>query len=295
MEKTKVIAEIGLNYAYGTDVKDFMTNIKRLIDVAVISGCDYVKFQKRNPEVCVPNKEKDKPKLVPWRKEETTYLQYKKDIELWEREYDEVDDYCREKGINWFASVWDKDSVDFMRKYHTRLPDGKHGVMVKIPSALITDLGLLAYASECCDEVVISTGMSNQKEIDLAIMTANPRVVFHTNSTYPSPNSELNLDYITYLKHISSEFDRTFEVGYSGHEFGLTTTVAASVIGASWIERHITLDRTLWGSDQMASVEPQGLIKLVKSIRDVESSRGGYGARKVLPSEMEKRKTLRGK
>ena len=92
MEKTKIIAEIGLNYAYGTDVKDFMTNIKRLIDVAVIAGCDYVKFQKRNPEVCVPEKEKGKPKRVPWRKEETTYLQYKKDIELWEKEYDEVDD-----------------------------------------------------------------------------------------------------------------------------------------------------------------------------------------------------------
>ncbi len=295
MDKTKVIAEIGLNYAYGTDVTAFMTNIKRLIDVAVIAGCDYVKFQKRTPEVCVPASEKNKPKRVPWRKEETTYLQYKKDIELWEREYDEIDDYCREKGINWFASVWDKESVDFMRKYHTRLPNGKHGVMVKIPSALITDLDLLTYANECCDEVVISTGMSKQSEIDIAIITAHPGVVFHTNSTYPAPNNELKLDYITYLKHISSEFDRTFEVGYSGHEFGLTTTIAASVIGATWIERHITLDRTFWGSDQMASVEPQGLIKLVKSIRDIESSRGGYEARKVLPSEMEKRKTLRGK
>jgi N-acetylneuraminate synthase len=293
--KTQIIAEIGLNYAYGKDSLLFMNNIKRLIDVAVIAGCDYVKFQKRNPDTCVPEKEKNKPKSVPWRKEETTYLQYKKDIELWEKEYDEVDDYCREKGIAWFASVWDKESVDFMRRYHSRLPNGKHGVMVKIPSALITDLNLLTYANECCDEVVISTGMSNQAEIDLAIMTAHPGVVFHTNSTYPAPTHELKLDYLTYLKHIASEFDRPFEIGYSGHEFGLTTTIAASVIGATWIERHITLDRTLWGSDQMASVEPQGLIKLVKSIRDIESSRGGYEARKVLPSEMEKRKTLRGK
>ena len=293
--KTQIIAEIGLNYAYGKDPLLFMNNIKRLIDVAVIAGCDYVKFQKRNPDTCVPEKEKNKPKSVPWRKEETTYLQYKKDIELWEKEYDEVDDYCREKGISWFASVWDKESVDFMRRYHSRLPNGKHGVMVKIPSALITDLDLLTYANECCDEVVISTGMSNQAEIDIAIMTAKPGVVFHTNSTYPAPTHELKLDYLTYLKHIASEFDRPFEIGYSGHEFGLTTTVAASVIGATWIERHITLDRTLWGSDQMASVEPQGLIKLVKSIRDIESSRGGYEARKVLPSEMEKRKTLRGK
>lgn len=295
MDKTKVIAEIGLNYAYGTDVNAFMTNIKRLIDVAVIAGCDYVKFQKRTPDVCVPASEKNNAKIVPWRKEETTYLQYKKDIELWEKEYDEVDDYCREKGISWFASVWDKESVDFMRKYHTMLPNGKHGVMVKIPSALITDVGLLSYANSCCDEVLISTGMSNQKEIDIAIDAAQPGVVFHTNSTYPAPNNELKLDYITYLRHISAEFDRPFEVGYSGHEFGLTTTIAASVIGATWIERHITLDRTLWGSDQMASVEPQGLIKLVKSIRDIEASRGGYEARRVLRSEMDKRKTLRGK
>lgn len=293
--KTRIIAEIGLNYAYGSSPSDFMSNVKRLIDVAVIAGCDYVKFQKRSPDLCVPEKEKNRPKLVPWRKEETTYLQYKKDIELEQSDYDEIDDYCREKGIAWFVSVWDKDSVDFARRYTTLLPNGKSGLMVKIPSALITDIELLSYARDCCDEVLISTGMSTQKEIDSAILVAQPAVVFHTNSTYPSPIDELNLDYITYLKHISKEFDREFEVGYSGHEFGLTTTVAASVIGANWIERHITLDRTLWGSDQMASVEPQGLIKLVKSIRDIESSRGGYGARKVLPSELEKRKSLRGK
>jgi len=295
MEKVKIIGEIGLNYAYGNDRSLFLSNVKALIDVAKVAGCDYVKFQKRTPDVCVPEAEKEKPKLVPWRREETTYLQYKKDIELSEKEYDEIDDYCRLRGIHWFASVWDKGSVDFMRRYHTALPNGKNGVMVKIPSALITDLELLAYANDCCDEVLISTGMSTQSEIDEAIATARPGVVFHTNSTYPAPVSELNLDYITYLKHISGEFDRKFEVGYSGHEFGLMTTVASALIGAAWIERHITLDRTLWGSDQMASVEPQGLIKLVKSIRDVESSRGGYGARKVLPSELEKRKTLRGK
>lgn len=290
-----MIAEIGLNYAYGSDNGSFVKNVKKLIDVASIAGCDYVKFQKRNPEVCVPSTERNKQKSVPWRKEETTYLQYKKDIELGQAEYDEIDDYCREKGMNWFVSVWDRDSVDFARRYTTKLPNGRSGIMVKIPSALITDVDLLSYANDCCDEVLISTGMSTQREIDEAISIARPAVVFHTNSTYPAPTHELKLDYITYLRHISSEFERPFEVGYSGHEFGLTTTVAASVIGATWIERHITLDRTLWGSDQMASVEPQGLIKLVKSIRDVEASRGGYEARKVLPSELEKRKSLRGK
>jgi N-acetylneuraminate synthase len=293
--KTQIIAEIGINFAYGSEQSEFLNNIKHLIDSAVAAGADYVKFQKRSPEDCIPKSEWDKPKTVPWRKEETTYLQYKKDIELWDSEFDRVDEYCREKGIAWFASVWDKPSVDFMRQYHTKLPNGKHGVIMKIPSALINDLDLVQYAKESSDFLLISTGMSTQKEIDLAISIGEPDVVFHTNSTYPSPVNELNLDYITYLSHIRSEFSKSYFVGYSGHEFGLGTTIAAAVMGAEWIERHITLDRTLWGSDQMASVEPQGLIKLVKSIRDIECARGGYGARKVLESEKAKRKTLRNK
>lgn len=291
-----VCAEIGINYAYGTDVTKFISNVKKLIDIAAIAGADYVKFQKRDPDTCVPAAEKSKAKSVPWRKEETTYLQYKLDIEFTQEQYDIIDDYCIEKGIGWFASVWDKKSVDFMRRYHTRLPSGKGGIMIKIPSALINDLDLVEYARDCSDFLLISTGMSTQKEIDLAIEIGRPDVVFHTNSTYPSPIEDLNLDYITYLNHISrsGDFEKKFEVGYSGHEFGLTTTVAATLLGARWIERHITLDRTLWGSDQMASVEPQGLIKLIKSIRDIESARGGYGERKVLKSELAKRKTLRG-
>jgi N-acetylneuraminate synthase len=293
--KTKIIAEIGINFAYGTDQSKFLDNIKKLIDAAILAGADYVKFQKRSPEECIPKSEWDKPKTVPWRKEETTYLQYKKDIELWSREFDQVDEYCREKGISWFASVWDKESVDFMRQYYSKLPNGKSGVMLKIPSALIHDLDLVQYAKESSDFLLISTGMSTQKEIDFAISTGDPNVVFHSNSTYPAPVNELNLDYITYLSHIKSEFVKPFDIGYSGHEFGLGTTIAATVIGAEWIERHITLDRTLWGSDQMASVEPAGFIKLVKSIRDIECARGGYGARKVLESEKAKRKTLRGK
>jgi len=293
--KTLIIAEIGINFAYGTDQSKFLDNVKSLIDISVAAGVDYVKFQKRSPKDCVPKSEWDKPKMVPWRKEETTYLQYKIDTELSQLEFDQIDDYCREKGISWFASVWDKPSCDFMRRYYTKLPNGKSGVMVKIPSALINDLDLVQYAKESSDFLLISTGMSTQKEIDLAISIGEPDVVFHTNSTYPSPVNELNLDYITYLSHIRSEFVKSYSIGYSGHEFGLATTIAATVIGAEWIERHITLDRTYWGSDQMSSVEPQGLTKLVKSIRDIECARGGYGARKVLESEKEKRKTLRGK
>lgn len=294
---TKIIAEIGINYAFGPSPKEFVNHAKRLIDVASVSGADYVKFQKRDPESCIPKAERLTVKRVPWRKEETTYFQYKLDIELTHDQYKEIDNYCDSKGIKWFTSVWDKKSVDFARKFETMLPSGKWGVMMKIPSALITDLELVEYARENSDFLMISTGMSTQEEIDAAITVGLPDVVFHTNSTYPAPNHELNLDYLTYLNHISKgkDFTKPFDIGYSGHEFGLTTTIAATVLGANWIERHITLDRSLWGSDQMASVEPQGLIKLVKSIRDIEAARGGYGPREVLKSELEKRKTLRGK
>jgi len=297
MERVKVIAEIGLNYAFGLHTSQFIENIKRLIDVAVIAGADYVKFQKRDPHLCVPEQERTKAKRVPWRTEETTYLQYKLDIELSLEQYQEIDAYCEAKGIKWFASVWDRNSIDFMRNFQTLLPTNKWGVMMKIPSALIHDLNLLEYARENSDFLLISTGMSTQKEIDLAIEVGQPDVVFHTNSTYPSPVDELNLDYLTYLDHINKggDFQKKFKIGYSGHEFGLITTIAAACKGATWIERHITLDRSNWGSDQLASVEPQGFIKLIKSIRDIELAGGGYGPRKVIASELEKRKTLRGK
>ena len=297
MEKTIIIAEIGINYAYGTESSKFIDNAKALIDVAHAAGANYVKFQRRDPELCVPIEERSKSKIVPWRNGETTYFQYKLDIEFSQAQYDILDDYCQAKGIPWFASVWDKKSVDAMRRFNTKLPNGKWGVMTKIPSALIHDLDLVEYARENSDFLLISTGMSTQDEIDLAIQTGKPDVVFHTNSTYPAPVDELNLDYIVYLNHLNQghDFEKKFEIGYSGHEFGLTTTIAATLLGARWIERHITLARDLWGSDQLASVEPQGLIKLVKSIRDVESARGGYGPRTVLGSELAKRKILRGK
>jgi len=272
MESTKVIAEIGINHNGDLDIA------KKLIDVAVVSGCDYVKFQKRNPDVCVPEAQKSKPKSTPWG--EMTYLEYKYKIEFGKAEYDEIDRYCKEKGIGWFASVWDIDSVDFMSQY---------GNITKIPSALITDKELVEYAREKFEYLIISTGMSTEDEIETCISQCNPDVIMHTNSTYPSPTNELKLDYITWL----SDKYPTKEIGYSGHEFGLTTTIASTLLGATWIERHITLDRAMWGSDQMASVEPQGLIKLVKSIKDVESARGGYHPRVVQGGELKKMESLR--
>jgi N-acetylneuraminate synthase len=284
MSKTKIIGEIGINYAYGEDPSKFLDNAKKLIDAACVAGCDYVKFQKRNPDVCVPEEQKSKPKRVPWRKDEISYLQYKWDIEFGEEEFDEIDRYCKEKGIGWFASVWDKFSVEFMMKYQN---DGK--VIMKIPSALINDIDLCSYAKDKSDVLIISTGMSTEDEIQKCISSCKPDVVMHTNSTYPSPVDELNLGYIKWLiKNTEAE------IGYSGHEFGLVTTLATIPMGATWIERHITLDRTHWGSDQMASVEPGGLIKLVKGIRDIESAMGGYGPRTVQGSELSKRKSLRG-
>lgn len=284
--KVKIIAEIGINYAYGEDRSKFLDNAKKLIDAAVIAGCDWVKFQKRNPDICVPEDQKLKPKRVPWRKEETTYLQYKKDIEFGSKEFSEIDVYCNKKGIGWFVSVWDKSSVDF-------IVDNDYSnwgsFIMKIPSALINDIDLCEYAREKSDLLIISTGMSTEEEIVKCIKACDPDVIMHTNSTYPSKVEELNLEYIQWLK------DKNYgkEIGYSGHEFGLVTTWASVALGATWIERHITIERTLWGSDQMASVEPGGLIKLVKGVRDIEKSFGGYGEREVLGSELDKLKTLR--
>jgi len=276
--KVKTIAEIGINHNGSIEIA------KRLIDASVLAGFDYVKFQKRNPDVCVPEHQKSIMRDTPWGR--ITYLEYKYKLEFGKKEYDVIDAYCKEKGIGWFASVWDKDSVDFMCQYND---------ISKIPSALITDTELCEYAREKFSKLLISTGMSTQKEIDVAIQASKPDVVFHTNSTYPSPISELNLNYINWLQECDYGSQTPgFDVGYSGHEYGLTPTFAAVALGVTWVERHVTLARTMWGSDQMASVEPIGMMKLINGIRDIESALGSVGPREVLGSELSKRKSLRG-
>lgn len=271
--KTKVIAEIGINHNGSVEIA------KKLIDVAVIAGCDYVKFQKRNPELCVPEHQKNKPKSTPWG--DMTYLEYKYKTEFNHEQYEEIFDYCDSKKIKCFASVWDIDSVDFMYKFTD---------VAKIPSALITNLNLCEYARFKNTRLLVSTGMSTEEEIETCVESCSPDVIFHTNSTYPSLVSELNLSYISWLK---DKYPHSI-IGYSGHEYGLVPTFAAVVMGAKYIERHITLDRTMWGSDQMASVEPAGLIKMVKAIKDIESSLGDGGPRVPFGSEDSKRKSLRG-
>jgi len=281
MDKVKIIAEIGINHNGDLDIA------KKLIMVAKAAGCDYVKFQKRNPDICVPEDQKTQIRQTPWG--EMTYLEYKWRIEFNIVQYQEIHDFCKSIGIKWFASVWDKDSVDFI-KYLNDL--NNYESIMKIPSALITDHELCTYAGSRCDTLIISTGMSDESEILSCINVCDPDVIMHTNSTYPSPVSELNLNYITHLKESHPGRD----IGYSGHEYGLVTTFATIPMGCTWIERHITLDRTMWGSDHSASIEPSGLFKLVKGIRDVESAMSiPCAPRKVFGGELIKQKTLRKK
>ena len=217
---------------------------------------------------------------TPWGR--MTYLEYKHKVEFGKGEYDEIDIYCKKRGIKWSASPWDLDSLDFLMEYN--IP------FIKIPSAMITNKPLMLAAKETGKRIIISTGMSTQDEIDdaIKILKGGDFAVLHCNSTYPAPIDELNLSSIKTLKEKYG-----CEVGYSGHEFRLGTSVSAIYLGASIIERHITLDRTMWGTDQLSSVEPQGLIKLVKGIRELEKAYGD-GLLRVTDSEKLVRKKLRG-
>ena len=283
MKKTYIIGEIGINHNGDLDIA------KRLIDIATVSGCDAVKFQKRNPEVCVPEHQKNVLRSTPWG--EMTYLEYKYRVEFEKEEYDVIDSYCKERNIHWSASPWDMDSLTFLEQYD--IP------FLKVPSAMLTNDELLEGCVATGKRIIFSTGMSTQQEIDHAVevlRTAkenynNPHTMglLHCNSTYPAPLKDLNLSAI---KTLANQYP-DFEIGYSGHEFRLGTSVAAVYLGASIIERHITLDRTMWGSDHMSSVEPQGLIKLVKGIRELEEAHGD-GTIQVTESEKVVRDKLRG-
>lgn len=275
MNKTYIIAEIGINH------NGNMTIAKKLIDIASVAGCNAVKFQKRNPDVCVPEHQKNVMRETPWGS--MTYLEYKHKIEFGKIEYDEIDSYCKEKDIAWSASPWDLDSLSFLNQYD--IP------FIKIPSAMLTNDELLENSVKTGKKIILSVGMSTLEEIDHAVeilRKSNEFAILHCNSSYPAPLNELNLSVIKTLQERYG-----CEVGYSGHEFRLGTTVASIYLGASIIERHITLDRTMWGTDHMSSVEPQGLIKLVKGIRELEESYGD-GIVRVTDSQIPIRTKLRG-
>lgn len=277
---TYIIAEIGINHNGSLEVA------KKLIDTAAFAGCNVVKFQKRNPDVCVPKDEKYLLKDTPWGP--MMYIDYKHYIEFDKDEYDEIDLYCRKRGIEWTASVWDLDSLEFMKQYDVPF--------IKIPSAKITELDLVRQATKTFPRIIISTGMSTINEIVAAANVVREESkgkqkpgMLHCNSTYPAPLDELNLSGIGTLKQAFPDF----EIGYSGHEFRIGTTVASIYLGATIIERHITLDRSMWGTDQLCSIEPQGLIKLVKGIRELEEAYGN-GDITVTDSEKKVREKLRG-
>jgi N-acetylneuraminate synthase len=250
-----------------------------LIDVARWAGVDAVKFQKRTPELCVPEDQKDKMRETPWGY--ISYLDYRHKVEFGEEEYKEIDRYCKERGIMWLTSVWDERSVDFIEAFDP--------VAYKIASASLTDNVLLERLKETGRPLILSTGMSTMDEIDAAVnfLGTDNLMITHTTSAYPCDPSELNLSMIQTLKE-----KYPVPVGYSGHEIGLVASALAVAMGACLVERHITLDRAMWGSDQAASVEPGGLQKLVKYIRVAEMSLGD-GVKKVYESERASMQKLR--
>jgi N-acetylneuraminate synthase len=268
-----IIGEIGINHNGDLEV------VKKLMDVAAAAGCTAVKFQKRTPELCVPEAQKSVVRETPWGF--MTYLEYRHRIELKEEQYAEIDRYAKEKGLHWFASCWDIPSVDFIEHFNP--------VCYKVASASLTDEELLRYTASKGRPVILSTGMSTQEEIDRAVGMLDKKqlLLTHATSTYPCSPDELNLKMIASLRH---RFN--VPVGYSGHETGLQTTLAAVALGACIIERHITLDRAMWGTDQAASVEPAGLHRLVRDIRVIERAFGD-GVKHVYPSELPIRQKLR--
>lgn len=261
-----VIGEIGLNHNGSVDIA------KQLIDVAVEAGAQAVKFQKRTPDISTPEHMKDTPRETPWGT--MTYLEYRYRVEFEAEQYLEIDSYCKSKGIDWFASPWDEPSVDFLESLNV--------VAYKIASASVTDLSMLSKIRQTGKPVILSTGMSTIEQIDEAVDTLGTEnlSLMHATSTYPLPPEEANIRMISTLKELYE-----VPVGYSGHETGLQISIAAVALGAVSVERHITLDRSMWGSDHGASLEPKGFVSLIRDIRIVEQAMGD-GVKRIYPGEL---------
>lgn len=267
-----IIAEIGINHNGCVELA------KKLIDVAVSAGCNAVKFQKRTIEVVYTKEELAMPR--PNHFGETNY-DLKKGLEFGYEEYKIIDEYCKEKNILWFASCWDEGSVDFIDQFNPPC--------YKISSASLTDDDLLRHTKSKGKPILLSTGMSTLEEIDHAIeiLGEDNLILYHCTSTYPTENNELNL---TVIQTLSNRYD--CPIGYSGHEKGITPSILSVVYGAVSVERHITTDRALWGSDQAASIEPMGLNKMIRDIRLIPQM-AGNGQKIVYESEKPIIKKLR--
>jgi len=269
-----LIAEIGLNHNGDVDIA------KRLIDVAADAGAQAVKFQKRDPEISTPEHMRDVPRETPWGT--MSYLEYRYRVEFDRDQYIEIGDHATLRGLDWFASPWDVPSVAFLEDINV--------VAHKVASASVTDHQLLRSLAETGKPIILSTGMSTIEQIDSAVDTLGTEnlVLMHATSTYPLPAEEANLRMIQTLR------DRFIgvPVGYSGHEPGLQISLAAAALGATAIERHITLDRTMWGSDHAASLEPEGLRHLIRDVRIIEEALGD-GVKRVFPGELAPQAKLR--
>jgi N-acetylneuraminate synthase len=275
-----VIAEIGINHNGSVDTA------KELIFGAVGAGADCVKFQKRTPELCVPRDQWDIERDTPWGR--MTYIDYRRKVEFSVDDYAQIDSYCGELGIDWTASCWDEPSVDFIEQFEPPF--------YKMASASLTDIPLLLKARATGRPLMISTGMSTMEEIIEAVKAVGTRdyadrpnlMIAHATSTYPCKVDELNLRMIATLRQRYPDIP----IGYSGHETGLSPSLAAVALGASFLERHITLDRAMWGTDQAASVELVGFERLVRDVRDIHRSLGD-GVKRVYESELGPRAKLR--
>jgi N-acetylneuraminate synthase len=261
-----IVAEIGINH------NGDINTTKKLIDAAMLAGCDAVKFQKRTVDVVYTAEELARPRENPFG---VTNGDLKRGLEFGVEQYKEIDRYCADKGIMWYVSCWDEASVDFMEE-NFETP------CYKIASASLTDDNLLRYHLQTERPIIISTGMSTIEQVDHAVDVLGKEnlIILHCTSTYPSKVEELNLRVIDTLKQ---RYD--VPIGYSGHEVGLATTLAAVALGSCMVERHITLDRAMWGSDQAASIEPSGFARMVKDIRAIETSMGD-GVKQVYASEL---------
>jgi N-acetylneuraminate synthase len=269
---TYIVAEIGINHNGDLNIA------KKLIDASIEAGCNAVKFQKRTIEIVYTAEELLRPRESPFG---STNGDLKRGLEFNQEQYNEIDQHCRTHGIHWFASAWDEPSVDFIAKFNPPC--------YKVASASLTDDNLLRRYRSYNKPIILSTGMSTLDQIDHAIQVLGKEnlIILHCTSTYPANLGELNLKAIPKLME---RYD--VPVGYSGHEVGLYTSLAAAVLGACFIERHITLDRAMWGSDQAASVEPQGFVRLIKDIRAVETAMGD-GEKRIYDSEIPIMKKLR--
>ena len=273
-EPVYLIGEIGINHNGDVDIT------KKLMDVAVEAGAQSVKFQKRNPDVAVPDAQKSKMRETPWGT--MTYLEYKYRVEFEKEQYREIDAYAKEKGLQWFASPWDIDSVEFLENEFDALT-------YKVASATLTDIPLLTAMADTGKPILCSSGMSDWAILDAAVevFDRDKLVLMHSTSTYPLPVDEANLLAIPAMRE---RYD--VPVGYSGHETGAEISLAAVALGAVTVERHITLDSSMWGSDQAASMEPNDFIELCRGVRVLEKALGD-GEKRIMPGEESKIVSLR--